>query len=125
MIQTQKKENYAQNPTAEAAFNWEDPFLISDQLTDEERIVSDSAREFCLAELMPKIKDAHRNEVFDRNIMTLFGTNGFLGPTISSTFGGAGLNYVSYGLITREVESVDSGYRSAMSVQSSLVNASH
>ena len=121
MIQTQKKENHAPTPTAEAAFNWEDPFLISDQLTDEERIVSDSARDFCLAELMPKIRDAHRNEVFDRNIMTLFGTNGFLGPTISSTFGGAGLNYVSYGLITREVESVDSGYRSAMSVQSSLV----
>ena len=121
MIQPLEKEKFAPIPTAEASFNWEDPFLIADQLSDEERIVSDSAKEFCSKELMPIIKEAHRNEVFDRNIMKLFGSNGFLGPTISSDFGGADLNYVSYGLITREVESIDSGYRSAMSVQSSLV----
>ena len=108
-------------PTAEASFNWEDPFLLLEQLREEERMVSDSAKEFCQQELMPIIKNAHRNETFDRKIMELFGSNGFLGPTISGEFGGAGLSYVAYGLITREVEAVDSGYRSAMSVQSSLV----
>ena len=108
-------------PTVEASFNWEDPFLLSDQLREEERMVSNSAKEFCQRELMPIVKNAHRNETFDRKIMELLGSNGFLGPTISGEFGGAGLSYVAYGLITREVEAVDSGYRSAMSVQSSLV----
>ena len=101
-------------------FDWEDPFLLRDQLTEEERMVTDSARQFCQKELMPGIIQANRHEKFDRNIMRQMGEMGFLGVTIEG-YGCAGLSSVAYGLIAREVEAVDSGYRSAMSVQSSLV----
>ena len=102
-------------------FKWDDPFMLSDQLTDEERMIRDTARKYCQDKLMPRILEANRNETFDRAIMDEMGGMGFLGSTIPEEFGGAELNYVSYGLIAREVERVDSGYRSAMSVQSSLV----
>jgi len=102
-------------------FKWEDPFLLSEQLTEEERMIQDSAHEFCQSRLMPRILEANRHEVFDREIMTELGEVGLLGATIPEEYGGAGVNHVAYGLIAREVERVDSGYRSAMSVQSSLV----
>ena len=101
-------------------FDWEDPFLLRDQLTEEERMITDSALQFCQKELMPGIIQANRHEKFDRNIMRQMGEMGFLGVTIEG-YGCAGLSSVAYGLIAREVEAVDSGYRSAMSVQSSLV----
>ena len=101
-------------------FDWEDPFLLRDQLTDEERMVTDSARQFFQKELMPGIVEANRHENFDRNIMRQMGEMGLLGVTIEG-YGCAGLSSVAYGLIAKEVEAVDSGYRSAMSVQSSLV----
>ena len=103
------------------SFKWDDPFLLNDQLTDEERMVRDAARKYCQEKLMPRILEANRNETFDRDIMYEMGNMGFLGSTIPEEYGGAELNYVCYGLIAREVERVDSGYRSAMSVQSSLV----
>lgn len=103
-----------------AAFKWEDPFLLSDQLTDDERAISQAAHDFCQEKLQPRVLMAARHEKFDREIMNEFGAMGFLGSTIEG-YGCAGLNYVSYGLVAREVERVDSGYRSAMSVQSSLV----
>ena len=102
------------------SFDWEDPFLLRDQLTDEERMVTDSARQFFQKELMPGIVEANRHENFDRNIMRQMGEMGLLGVTIEG-YGCAGLSSVAYGLIAKEVEAVDSGYRSAMSVQSSLV----
>ena len=102
-------------------FKWDDPFLLNDQLTDEERMIRDTARKYCQDKLMPRILEANRHEVFHREIMTEMGNMGFLGSTIPEEYGGAGLNHVAYGLIAREVERVDSGYRSAMSVQSSLV----
>ena len=102
------------------SFDWEDPFLLRDQLTDEERMVTDSARQFFQKELMPGILEANRHEHFDRNIMRQMGELGLLGVTIEG-YGCAGLSSVAYGLIAKEVEAVDSGYRSAMSVQSSLV----
>ena len=102
------------------SFDWEDPFLLRDQLTDEERMVTDSARQFFQKELMPGILEANRNENFDRNIMRQMGEMGLLGVTIEG-YGCAGLSSVAYGLIAKEVEAIDSGYRSAMSVQSSLV----
>ena len=102
------------------SFDWEDPFLLRVQLTDEERMVTNSARQFFQKELMPGIVEANRNENFDRNIMRQMGEMGLLGVTIEG-YGCAGLSSVAYGLIAKEVEAVDSGYRSAMSVQSSLV----
>lgn len=102
-------------------FKWDDPLLLNDQLTDEERMIRDTARRYCQDKLMPRILEANRNEEFHREIMTEMGAMGFLGATIPEEYGGAGLNHVAYGLIAREVERVDSGYRSAMSVQSSLV----
>ena len=102
-------------------FQWEDPFDLDSQLNEEERMVRDSVRDFCTDTLMPGIVEANRNEVFDPQLMKQFGELGMLGSTIPEEYGGAGLNHVSYGLIAREVERVDSGYRSAMSVQSSLV----
>ena len=102
------------------SFDWEDSFLLRDQLTDEERMVTDSARQFFQKELMPGIVEANRHENFDRNIMRQMGEMGLLGVTIEG-YGCAGLSSVAYGLIAKEVEAVDSGYRSAMSVQSSLV----
>jgi glutaryl-CoA dehydrogenase len=106
---------------AKPSFQWNDPFLLNDQLSDEERMIRDTARKYCQDKLTPRILEANRNENFDRTIMNEMGGIGLLGSTIPEEYGGAGLNYVSYGLIAREVERVDSGYRSAMSVQSSLV----
>ena len=103
------------------AFDWQDPMFLEHQLNDEERMVRDAAREYCQDRLMPRVKMANRNEVFDREIMNEFGELGLLGATIPEKYGCAGANYVAYGLVAREVERVDSGYRSAMSVQSSLV----
>ena len=105
---------------ARAAFNWEDPFSFEDLLSEEERMVRDAARDYCQGNLMPRVLKAHRDETFDRAIMTEMGALGLLGSTIDG-YGCAGTNYVCYGLVAREVERVDSGYRSAMSVQSSLV----
>lgn len=106
---------------ANTRFNWIDPFLLNEQLTDEERMVRDAAHDYCQDKLMPRILEAHRHETFDRAIFNEMGEMGLLGPTIPETYGGAGLSNVCYGLIAREVERVDSGYRSTMSVQSSLV----
>ncbi len=103
------------------AFTWEDPFLLEEQLTAEERMVRDAARDYAQGSLSPRVLAANRTESFDRAIMTEMGALGLLGSTIPEDFGGAGASYVAYGLIAREVERVDSGYRSAMSVQSSLV----
>jgi len=103
------------------AFDWADPMSFNEQLTEEERLIRDTARDFSQDKLMPRVLEANRNEVFDREIMNEFGEFGFLGSTIPVKYGGVGASYVSYGLIAREVERVDSGYRSAMSVQSSLV----
>jgi len=99
---------------------WDDILLLEELLSEEERMIRDGARDFCQNELMPNILDANRNENFDRNIMRQMGELGLLGATIEG-YGCAGVGYASYGLISREVERVDSGYRSAMSVQSSLV----
>ena len=103
-----------------AKFHWEDPFLLSEQLSEDERAIVEAAHAFCQEKLQPRVLMAARHETFDREIMNEFGAMGFLGSTIEG-YGCAGLNYVSYGLVAREVERVDSGYRSAMSVQSSLV----
>jgi glutaryl-CoA dehydrogenase len=102
------------------AFKWDDPLLLEDQLNEEERMVRDSARSFCQDELMPRVTDAHRHEKPDREVFREMGALGFLGPTIEG-YGCAGVSHVCYGLIAREIERVDSGYRSGMSVQSSLV----
>jgi glutaryl-CoA dehydrogenase len=105
---------------SKAEFQWEDPLLLEDQLTEEERMVRDTARDYAQDKLMPRVLEANRHEKFHREIMNELGALGLLGSTIDG-YGCAGTNYVSYGLIAREVERVDSGYRSAMSVQSSLV----
>jgi len=102
-------------------FDWQDPFALDAQLTDEERMVRDSARNYARERLLPRVTDAFLKEDFDREIMREMGQLGLLGPTIPEEYGGAGLGYVAYGLVAREVEAIDSGYRSAMSVQSSLV----
>jgi glutaryl-CoA dehydrogenase len=101
--------------------DWADPFDLSDQLTDEERLVRDTAYGYAQEKLLPRVTSAYMEERFDREIMSEMGALGLLGATIPHEYGGAGLGYVAYGLIAREVERVDSGYRSAMSVQSSLV----
>jgi len=101
-------------------FNWEDPFLLEQQLTEEERMVRDSARKYAQNKLLPRVQEAYRNEQTDPSIFREFGEQGLLGSTIEG-YGCAGVGYVSYGLVAREVEAVDSGYRSMMSVQSSLV----
>ncbi len=102
-------------------FDWQDPFGLESQLTDEEQMVQAAARDYAQGELLPRVTSAFLEERFDREIMSEMGALGLLGPTIPETYGGAGLGYVAYGLVAREVERVDSGYRSAMSVQSSLV----
>jgi len=104
-----------------ASFNWEDPLLLDQQLTEEERMVRDAARAYCQEKLQPRVLEAFRHEKTDPSIFREMGALGLLGPTIPAEYGGPGLGYVSYGLIAREVERVDSGYRSMMSVQSSLV----
>jgi len=107
-------------PTTKPAFQWDDPLLLEEQLTDEERMVRDTARAYCQEKLMPRVLEANRHEKFDREILYEMGKLGFLGSTLSG-YGCAGVNHVCYGLVAREIERVDSGYRSAMSVQSSLV----
>ncbi|HEU0311481.1 MAG TPA: acyl-CoA dehydrogenase [Sphingomicrobium sp.] len=102
-------------------FDWADPFDLNHQLTDEERMVRDTAESYAQDSLQPRVTEAYLNENFDREILREMGSLGLLGATIPEAYGGAGLGYVSYGLIARAVERVDSGYRSAMSVQSSLV----
>jgi len=102
------------------AFKWDDPLLLEDQLGEDERMVRDSARAFCQEKLMPRVTEAHRHEKPDREVFREMGALGFLGPTIEG-YGCAGVSHVCYGLIAREIERVDSGYRSGMSVQSSLV----
>jgi glutaryl-CoA dehydrogenase len=104
-----------------ARFDWEDPLLLDRQLTDDERAVRDAAASYCQDRLAPRVLEAFRQERTDPAIFREMGELGLLGPTIPEQYGGAGLNYVSYGLIAREVERVDSGYRSMMSVQTSLV----
>jgi glutaryl-CoA dehydrogenase len=104
-----------------AGFDWQDAFALDEQLTEEERLVRDSARGYAQGKLLPRVTSAYLDERFDREILTEMGELGLLGATIPTEYGGAGLGYVSYGLVAREVERVDSGYRSAMSVQSSLV----
>ena len=102
-------------------FDWSDPLLLDEQLTDEERLIRDSARDYAQGKLMPRVLTASREESFDRKIMDEMGALGFLGATLPAKYGGAEVSHVAYGLMAREVERVDSGYRSAMSVQSSLV----
>ncbi len=104
-----------------APLTWEDPFLLEEQLTEDERLIRDSARDYAQDKLMPRIVEANRHGKFDRSVISEMGEMGLLGSTIPEEFGGAGANYVSYGLIAREIERVDSAYRSTMSVQSSLV----
>ena len=103
-----------------AAFDWRDPFLFDDALQPDERMVRDAAHAWCQERLAPGVREAHRHERFDREIMTEAGAMGLLGSTIHG-YGCAGTSYVAYGLIAREIERVDSGYRSALRVQSSLV----
>lgn len=103
------------------AFNWQDPLALDSLLTEEERMIRDSAHQYCQEKLMPRVLTANREERFDREIMNELGELGLLGCTIEEKYGCAGVNNVVYGLVAREVERVDSGYRSAMSVQSSLV----
>ena len=107
--------------SAKVAFNWQDPLNIDSLLSEEERMIRDSAFQYCQDQLMPRVLMANRNEVFDREIMNELGELGLLGCTLPEKYGCAGVNHVVYGLVAREVERVDSGYRSAMSVQSSLV----
>ena len=102
-------------------FDWQDPMFLEQQLGDEERLIRDAARDYCQERLLPRVRQANRDETFDREIMNEFGELGLLGATIPEEYGCAGASYVCYGLVAREVERVDSGYRSAMSVQSSLV----
>src|ERR1700733_9643320 len=105
---------------AEARFNWEDPLLLDQQLSDEERMIRDAAHAYAQDKLQPRVLEAFRNGETDPAIFREMGELGLLGPTIPEQYGGPGLNYVCYGLIAREVERVDSGYRSMASVQSSL-----
>ena len=102
-------------------FSWEDPFLLTEQLSEEERLISESARAFAREKLLPRVVDAFAEETVEPEIFHEMGAQGLLGATVSPELGGAGASYVSYGLIAREIEAVDSGYRSMMSVQSSLV----
>jgi glutaryl-CoA dehydrogenase len=107
------------NQTTTSAFQWDDPFFLNDQLSEEERLVRDAAHEYAQGKLQPRVIQAFHDEHFDREIMREMGAAGFLGATIQG-YGCAGINYVAYGLVIREIERVDSGYRSALSVQSSL-----
>lgn len=124
-MQAAEQSNPAITPEAArakpAVAQWEDIALLDQQLTDEERLIKDTAREYCQDALLSRIIEANRHETFDRDIMSEFGELGLLGMTLPEQYGCAGTSYVSYGLVAREVERVDSGYRSAMSVQSSLV----
>ncbi|MFM8939190.1 MAG: acyl-CoA dehydrogenase family protein, partial [Phenylobacterium sp.] len=102
-------------------FSWEDPLDLASRLSEDERMVWESARAYARDKLLPRVVSAYAEERFDREIMTEMGALGFLGPTLPEAYGCAGVNHVAYGLIAREIEAIDSGYRSAMSVQSTLV----
>ena len=121
MAQAEHAAATAVEATARAQFQWDDPLLLDEQLSEDERMVRDAAHDYCQEKLMPRILLANREERFDREIMTEMGALGFLGATLPEDYGCAGVNYVCYGLVAREVERVDSSYRSALSVQSSLV----
>jgi len=105
---------------SKATFNWEDPLDLESQLAEEERLIRDTARDYAQSKLMPRVLLAFRNETFDRDVISEMGEVGLLGPMLPEEYGGAGANHVSYGLVARELERVDSGYRSLLSVQSSL-----
>ena len=107
--------------SSKPVFSWEDPFYLDRQLSEDERMVRDTARQFAREVLLPRVIDDFREERFDKDVMRQMGALGLLGPTIPETYGGAGVNHVAYGLAAHEIEAIDSGYRSAMSVQSSLV----
>src|SRR5919205_148132 len=111
----------AHSTPAKAAFSWEDPLLLDEQLTDDERMIRDTARAYAQDKLLPRIIEAYREEKTDRAIFNEMGELGLLGLTLPEEYGCAGASYVAYGLVAREIERVDSGYRSMMSVQSSLV----
>ena len=106
---------------AKTAFHWDDPFLLDQQMTEDERMIREAAAAYCQDKLLPRVTEAFRHEKTDVAIFREMGELGLIGPTIPTEYGGPGLSYVAYGLIAREVERVDSGYRSMMSVQSSLV----
>ena len=108
-------------PTGAAGYDWQDPLGLESELTEDERMVQATARGYAQDRLFPRVLTAFREERFDREIMTEMGALGLLGPTLPEAYGGAGLGHVAYGLIAREIERVDSGYRSVLSVQSSLV----
>src|SRR5829696_6192743 len=110
-----------QDQPASASFQWDDPLLLEEQLTDDERMIRDTARSFAQERLLPRVIEAYREEKTDRSIFNEMGELGLLGVTLPEDYGCAGASYVAYGLVAREVERVDSGYRSMMSVQSSLV----
>src|SRR3984885_14285760 len=117
----EKRESNKATAIKDAAFNWEDPLDLEGELTEEERMVRDTARDYAQDKLFPRVLRAYHDESYDPAVIREMGELGLLGPTIPEEYGGAGLGYVAYGLITREIERVDSGYRSSMSVQSSLV----
>ncbi len=121
MAQLAEKRETKSVQIKDAAFNWEDPLDLESELTEEERMVRDTARDYAQDKLFPRVLKAYRDESYDPAIIREMGALGLLGSTIPEEYGGAGLGYVAYGLIAREIERVDSGYRSAMSVQSSLV----
>jgi glutaryl-CoA dehydrogenase len=114
-------KSHAHTHSDKIEFDWADPFNLDDQLTEDERLIRDTARDYAQEKLMPRVMSAYTEERFDREIMFEMGALGLLGAPIPSEYGGADASYVSYGLVAREIERVDSGYRSAMSVQSSLV----
>jgi len=116
-VSEQKKASSGDQPR----FQWDDPLLLDDALTEDERMVRDTARAYCQDKLMPRVLEANRHERFDREIMNELSALGLLGPSLPTDYGCAGVNHVCYSLVAREVERVDSGYRSALSVQSSLV----
>ncbi len=107
--------------SAKTVFAWEDPFLLDDQLTDDERMIRETAAAFAKDELLPRVQEAYLNESSEPELFRLMGQTGLLGVTLPEEYGAANASYVAYGLVAREVERIDSGYRSMMSVQSSLV----
>src|ERR1700730_3968712 len=121
MTQLAEKREAKSVQIKDAAFRWDDPLDLEGELTEEERMVRDTARDYAQEKLFPRVLSAYRNEQYDPAIVREMGALGLLGATIPEAYGGAGLGYTAYGLIAREIERVDSGYRSAMSVQSSLV----
>src|SRR5436190_16383486 len=122
MSQTaEKREQRTPSQLKDAAFNWEDPLDLESELSEEERMVRDTARGYAQDKLFPRVLMDNREERFDRAIISEMGALGLLGPTIPEEYGGAGLGYVAYGLITREIERVDCGSRSVLSVPASVV----